>query len=230
MTWREEQIGDCRLILGDCREVLPTLRHVDTILVDPVWPRCPVQTIQGADRPYELWAETCAVMPSHKRVIVVMRMDCDPRFLCPTPGKFFRVMWLPYVMPGYVGRALGGDESAYWFGEPVATAPGRMVIPGRGPLVQPGFKTPDDHPMKRPQAHFDWLVYWGSDDGETICDPMMGGATTAIAALHQSRSFVGIEIEPKYFDIACRRVEEAYRQGDLIRDVYQKPQQERLAL
>lgn len=128
-------------------------------------------------------------------------------------------------MPGYVGRALGGDESAYWFGEPVATGPNRMVIPGRGPLVQPGFKTAADHPMTRPQAHFDWLVYWGSDIGETVCDPMMGGGTTGIAAIANNRPFVGIEIDPAYFDIACRRIEGAHRQGDLIRDVYEKPKQ-----
>src|SRR6185437_9610788 len=125
----------------------PTLSGVDAVVTDPVWPRCPTQTIQGSDRPYELWAETCAALPPCRRVIVVMRSDCDPRFLQPTPGPFFRLMILPYVIPGYLGRALGGDEIAYWFGDCIATAPGRMVVPGRGPLVQPGFKKPEDHPM-----------------------------------------------------------------------------------
>lgn len=216
MTWREEAIGNARLILGDCREVLPALQDVDVIITDPVWPRCATQTIPGSDRPYELWRETCEAMPSHSRTIVVMRSDCDPRFLAPTPGQFFRAMWLPYVIPGYLGRALGGDEIAYWFGECIRTAPGRMVVPGRGPLAQPGFKTPGDHPMCRHPAHFDWLIHWCADRGETIADPMMGGGTTGVSAVKAGHPFIGIEIHESYFDIACRRIEQAQRQSDLF--------------
>jgi site-specific DNA-methyltransferase (adenine-specific) len=213
---RIERIGSATLYLADCRDVLPTLQGIDVILTDPVWPRCPTQTIPGSERPYELWAETCAAMPAPRRVIVVMRSDCDPRFLQPTPGAFFRAMILPYVIPGYLGRALGGDEIAYWFGECIRTAKGRMVVPGRGPLVQPGFKGADDHPMMRPQPHFDWLVNWCADAGETVCDPMMGGATTGVACVKVGQPFVGIEIHPPFFDIACRRIEQAQRQRDLF--------------
>ncbi len=215
---RIERIGSATLYLGDCREILPTLQSVDVILTDPVWPRCPAQTIPGSDRPYELWAETCAAMPEHGRTIVVMRADCDPRFLAPTPGAFFRAMWLPYVIPGYLGRALGGDEIAYWFGSVIKTAKGRMVVPGRGPLAQPGFKTGADHPMCRPQIHFDWLVSWCADAGETVCDPMMGGGTTGAACVKLGIPFAGIEIHEPFFDIACRKIEAAASQGDLFRD------------
>lgn len=214
MTERVE-IGDAVLWRGDCREILLDV-VADTILVDPVWPRCPTQTIVGSDRPYELWGETClalrqAARPG-KRIIVVMRSDCDPRFLQPTPGAFFRAMILPYVIPGYLGRALGGDEIAYWFGECIKTAKGRMVVPGRAPLAQPGFKGHDDHPMMRAPIHFDWLVHWCSDRGETVCDPMMGGGTTGTSCVAVGRPFIGIEIERRWFDIACHRIEEAQRQ------------------
>jgi DNA modification methylase len=46
----------------------------------------------------------------------------------------------------------------------------------------------------------------------------MGSATTGVAAVKLNRQFIGVEREPKYFDIACRRIEEAQRQGDLFRD------------
>lgn len=207
-------IGDAELWHGDCREVLQDV-VCDTVLVDPVWPRCPTQTIAGSDRPYELWAEVCAALPMHRRIVVVMRSDCDPRFLQPTPGAFFRAMILPYVIPGYLGRALGGDEIAYWFGECIKTAKGRMVVPGRAPLAQPGFKGGGDHPMMRAPIHFDWLVHWCSDEGETVCDPMMGGATTGTSCVANGRPFIGIEIDRRFFDIACRRIEEAQRQGRL---------------
>jgi DNA modification methylase len=47
---------------------------------------------------------------------------------------------------------------------------------------------------------------------ETILDPFMGSGTTGVAAVQEGRKFIGIEIEPKYFDIACKRIEEAQKQ------------------
>ena len=54
------------------------------------------------------------------------------------------------------------------------------------------------------------------DDWRTILDPFMGSGTTGVACARLGRSFIGIEIEPRYFDIACRRIEAAYRQADLF--------------
>ena len=49
-----------------------------------------------------------------------------------------------------------------------------------------------------------------------VCDPFMGSGTTGVACAKRGLRFIGIEREPSYFDIACRRVEEAYRQADLF--------------
>ena len=65
--------------------------------------------------------------------------------------------------------------------------------------------------------------------GNIVLDPFMGGGTTGVACARLGRRFIGIEIEPKYFDIACRRIEQAQRQGDLLRDVMPKPEQLSLA-
>ena len=51
---------------------------------------------------------------------------------------------------------------------------------------------------------------------ETVLDPFMGSGTTGVACANLGRSFIGIEREAKYFDIACRRIEDAQRQGRLI--------------
>ncbi len=59
-----------------------------------------------------------------------------------------------------------------------------------------------------------------------ILDPFMGSGTTGVACAKLGRKFIGIEIEPKYFDIACKRIEDAYRQGDLFVDPPAKPVQE----
>ena len=63
--------------------------------------------------------------------------------------------------------------------------------------MQPGFTAADDHPMKRPQQHFGLAVIGGLCAGETVCDPMMGGGTTGIAAANLNRPFVGIEIHDR---------------------------------
>lgn len=206
------------LHLGDCRAVLPLLAAVDSVVTDPVWPNVPAGSIAGSDDPWGLWDQALARMPAHARIIVCMRCDSDPRFLSAIPAKkpFLRSIQLPYVMPGYLGRILGGDETAYWFGEPIKRQPGRMVIPGRAPSVQPGGRPPNGHPMSRAQDHFDWLLNWCSDKDEMVLDPFMGSGTTGVSAVKLGRRFTGIEIEPKYFDIACRRIDEATHQPDMF--------------
>ena len=67
-------------------------------------------------------------------------------------------------------------------------------------------------------------------DAETILDPFMGSGTTGVACANMGRKFIGIEIEPKYFDIACRRIEEAYRQPRLFEDEKPEPVQGNLLL
>jgi len=54
--------------------------------------------------------------------------------------------------------------------------------------------------------------------GGVILDPYMGSGSTGVAAVQMRYPFIGIEIEERYFDIACRRIEEAQRQGDMFRD------------
>ena len=68
-----------------------------------------------------------------------------------------------------------------------------------------------------------WLVSRVSLASETICDPFMGSGTTGVAALQLGRKFIGIEIDPGYFDIACKRIEEAWRQPRLFEEPRKKP-------
>ena len=72
------------------------------------------------------------------------------------------------------------------------------------------------HPAPMPYAMaYDHIASW-TNQGNTVLDPFMGSGTTAIASLKQGRKFIGCDVEAKYFDIACRRVEEFYRQPDLL--------------
>ena len=73
-----------------------------------------------------------------------------------------------------------------------------------------------------------WIVMRASLPLETILDPFMGSGTTGVAAIQLGRKFIGIEREPKYFDIACQRIEQAVAQGQLFAPEPVKQVQEQL--
>ena len=67
-----------------------------------------------------------------------------------------------------------------------------------------------------PPALIEPCILAGSRPGDIVLDPFMGSGTTGVACMNLQREFVGIEIEPKYFDIACRRIEDAQRQARMF--------------
>ena len=79
------------------------------------------------------------------------------------------------------------------------------------------------HPTQKPISIMQWSIEQCKNKPQTILDPFMGSGTTGVAAIQLGRTFTGIEREPKYFDIACERIEQAYAQGQLF-DPAQTPQ------
>jgi DNA modification methylase len=71
------------------------------------------------------------------------------------------------------------------------------------------------HPTQKPIALMEWCLGF-LPDADTILDPFMGSGTTLVACAKMGRKGIGIELDPNYFDTACRRVEEVYRQPDLF--------------
>ena len=74
----------------------------------------------------------------------------------------------------------------------------------------------DLHPTQKPVLLMEFITRLSVRPGGVCLDPFMGSGTTAIAAHNLGRKFIGCEIDPPYFDIACRRIEDAQRQGRLI--------------
>jgi hypothetical protein len=178
------------------------------VITDPVWPNAPAGMFPGAN-PQGLLSDMFSFAPaSVKRFTIIMRNDSDPRMLCVVPKwfEFLQVAWLQYVMPGYLGRVLGGNECAYVFGTPVRYAQGRKVIPSISPKAQPGDRPNNGHPCSRALVHMRFLVNWFSDADETVLDPFCGSGTILEAAKIHGRRAIGIEIEEKYCEIAAKRL------------------------
>ena len=231
---RVKHIGNAELWLGDCREILPALGMVDAVVTDPVWPNAPANSIPGSDNPVELWTSAAPMIAAAaKRVVVQLGCDSDPAMLASLKLPFLRTCWLEYACPTYKGRLLHTGDVAFAYGEWPTARPGAMVIPGRcistksdkefirGPRTRGkekgGFEALD-HPMPRRLEFVVWLVNWFSELEAIVCDPFMGSGTTGVACARLGRQFIGIEIDQTYFDVACRRIAEAQRQGDFFVD------------
>lgn len=74
------------------------------------------------------------------------------------------------------------------------------------------------HPCEKPVSLMSHIVGTSTKPEQTILDPFMGSGTTGVAAVQMGRDFIGIEREARYFDIACKRIEDAQRQKDLFID------------
>ena len=217
---KKEVIGNATLYLGDCLEILPTLGKVDSVITDPIWPNASVFDV--AD-PQALLADCLGALPPAQRLVVHLGVDSDPRFLAAVPAewKFIRLCWLRFARPNYKGRLLNGSEVAYVFGEPPPANVGTVkhLLPGESATEGEHTNTAAtarmiDHPCPRRLSHVDWLVR--NFGGDMVLDPFMGSGTTGVACANLGRKFIGIEIEKKYFDIACERIDQAQRQGRLF--------------
>ena len=119
--------------------------------------------------------------------------DGAPQFTGDRPG----MGWEAVAVCHRPGRKYwnGGDSHAFW------------SVPKAGSF---------GHPTEKPVPLFSAWVRDFTNAGETILDPFMGSGTTGVACVKLGRKFIGIEIEPKYFDIACKRIEAAYAQPDMF--------------
>jgi len=215
---REEVIGDCRLILGDCREVLPTLGKVDAVVTDPPYGigyspagggrGWSAKTFVGAnlvigdDRPFN---------PNFLLSFNIVVMWGANHYADQLPPRDSWLVWDKRV-PGLVNDFADCEMAWCSFG-----GPARVIRHlWNGAFRASEKNTRRVHPTQKPVAVMRWCIEQLPADARTILDPFMGSGTTGVACVKLGRKFIGIEIEPKYFDIACRRIEAAYAQPDLF--------------
>lgn len=215
---KEEQIGDCRLILGDCLEVMPLLGKVDAVVTDSPYgigfshgggggklaksTRLGHMPIIGDDAPFD---------PAH---ILALNLPSilwgGNHFANNLPPSQSWLTWDKRCADYSNDQA---DCEMAWTNLGFPARMFRHVW--NGMLRGAESKTPRVHPTQKPVALMQWCLGF-LPDAETILDPFMGSGTTLVACAKMGRKGIGIELDPEYFEIACKRVEEAYRQLDLF--------------
>lgn len=245
---RVETIGRATLHLGDCLEILPTLGVVDHVICDPPYEarihlakaseadlrndggtklapidfECidPIRadvvrlsaavckgwfiafcTPEGVAR----WADEINASPmKYKRACVWIKPDSTPQFngQCPAMGaENFIVAW---AGAGHSRWNAGGKRGVYTH------------------LVNNAERT-GLHPTEKPRKLMAEIIKDFTNPGQLICDPFMGSGTTGVAAVQLGRKFIGIEKDPKYFELACDRLDKAQRQGSLFEEAVAPP-------
>jgi site-specific DNA-methyltransferase (adenine-specific) len=224
-------INDATLYLGDCREILPTLPRVNAIVTDPPYgvDLKGKRTKRAASEQNHGYSSLTKDDESiFDRTIKPALFDLakSDRVIV-TPG--IRLMFR-YPEPADVGCAffpagagLGrwgfvGFQPILYYGKCPYLASGKGHRPSSLEIAGIAEKASDDrHPVSKPIRWTEFLVVKASADmSDVILDPFMGSGTTGVACANLGRKFVGIEIEQKYFDVACERIERAYSQQRLF--------------
>jgi len=219
---RHERIGDCDLYLGDCMSIMPWLGRFDACVTDPPYgigeSGGKFRGRQGGGHrvlPKKTWDQE----RPRARAFYLMLILSDAQIIW--GGNYFSDMlpasrcWL------YWEKKMGGDFAD---GELAFTSLDRTLRQFTLCNKMPGKQ----HPTQKPVALMRWCLGF-LPKAETILDPFMGSGTTGVACVQLGRRFTGIELDPDYFEIACRRIEAAVAEPRLaLPEPEQKPMQETL--
>lgn len=216
MTYvRKEVIGDCTMYLGDCLDVMPTLGKVDAVVTDPPYgigesggKSASRGKLAKADLyAHKDWDEVTldrhvemAVGIAEKSIVFGGNYYDLPPTSC----------WLVWDKEN--GANDFADCELAWTNLDKAVRRIKWLWNG---MIRKG----DDvrqHPTQKPLGVIEWCINHLPSGTETVLDPFMGSGTTLVACAKLGRKGIGIELDPDYFEIACKRVEEAYRQPDLF--------------
>ncbi len=219
---RIENVGDATLYLGDCLEILPTLGKIDAVVTDPPYGMgldtdfskmvgkfkntggTTYDSVVGDDKPFDP-----KPLLACSKAFVLFGADYYMKRL-PDGGSL--TVWDKRLTES-ADKMFGSCFELIWIYPPKK----RHILRHKWAGVF-GSEREDCkrvHPTQKPLEVMQWCV---DVVNGTVLDPFMGSGTTGVACANLGREFIGIEIEEKYFDIACRRIEDAYKQPRLFKD------------
>ncbi len=215
----ERLSGTVTLYLGDCREIMRTLGKVDAVVTDPPYGlnkdgQTASKGKHGGRKAFEFlgWdyvrpdSSTFRLILDCADVCVIWGGNYFSDYLPPS-GK-----WLIWDKGQEINQS---DGELAWTSLPGAL---RIFRLNRAALLLEGT----NHPTQKPVALMIWCIKQLPDDCQTILDPFMGSGTTGVACAKLNRKFIGVELEPSYFDIACKRVEKALREPNIFQEPKKK--------
>ena len=127
--------------------------------------------------------------------------------------------WLVWDKRCGRGYNYQGDAEMAWINRAQVVRVKPLFASGSAVANPSEFDVRGAHPTQKPIELMRWCIEQAKvPPGGVILDPYMGSGSTGVAAVQMRHPFIGIEIEERYFDVACRRIEEAQRQGDMFRD------------
>lgn len=228
MKHRKVFIGDATLYLGDCLEVMAEFEagNVDAVVADP---------------PYGIGHKHSGKSKGKWGRVISSPITGDDQLFDPTPfikwpcslfGADHFASKLPphgifHVWDKECGRSgrvdSFSDAELMWISLPGKRQVKRYLWKGLQ-VEEPNKDQRREHPTQKPIAVMEWCIKF-FPKARTILDPFMGSGTTGVACCNLGRKFIGIEIEEKYFDIACRRIEMAASQVRMEFFAPEKPEQ-----
>lgn len=231
MTRVEHLAEGVTLYLGDARELLQQIKRVDCVITDPPY-GINADKMGHKAKGKHYWRDYGeggwdSERPDREVFDLILEAAEDHTIW---GGNYF-ADYLPPSMGWLVWdktqRALSmADGELAWTSFPNAM---RIFTANRVIFEMEGGRC---HPTQKPIALMKWCIEYADRHGsaDSILDPFMGSGTTGVAAAKYGRKFHGIEREPKYFDIACKRIAEALRQPDFFSEPVVPAKQEALAL
>lgn len=228
MKARKEIIGDCILYHGDCLDILPRIERVDCILTDPPYG-------DGAGVGYGQYDKE--ILGNDDPLLNAQMLRYAYHCLRKNGTIYNFTNWKHQdFIRAYVDRysRLKLKHSVVWDKKGMklgaAFRPQHEIImvleKGKPTYQRKDFAdvqtfptvnhTAATHPHEKPLGLLKGMLAHSTQHGDTVLDPFMGSGSTGVACAMMGRKFIGIELDDTYFDMACRRIEEAYKQGDIF--------------
>ena len=199
-------IGNAELWHGDCREVLPLLPKVDAVITDPPYgigfAAQPTKWQRLAGKAPESWDDDTASALHAALALGDVQCVWGGNYYGLPPSRGWLSWFKPDAPPSMASLELAWtnqDRNARQFSWSIGATNAERV----------------GHPTQKPLALMHWCIEQLRRP-KTILDAYMGSGTTGVAAVEMGLSFIGIERERRYFDIACERIERAQAQGQMF--------------
>lgn len=213
---RIEHIGEATLYLADCMEILPTLQKVDAVITDPPYGMS-FQSNHRKEKYLKIANDETAdvanavikwaIANASHSTYAFGRWDNLVHYTKPKS----LITWVKnnWSMGDLKHEHARQTEVAFFYPGPIHYWPGSRPTD----VVECARTGNEFHPTEKPVGLMRIFLGWTSG---CVLDPFMGSGTTGVAAAQMGRKFIGIEREPKYFDIACERIARAYAQKSLF--------------